>query len=83
MFYSPTKYYLLWAAIYFLIIFVFRARHIVDGKLDNLYRYFKSSGWTGDVLRKAGKRGAPLVFMLFHFVFYLIGHLLGVLCFHY
>jgi len=82
MFWSPTKYYLLWASIYFLIIFVIRAKHIVEKNYDNLYRYFKSSGWTREQLNKFGKVGAPIAFMLFHFLFYLTGHILGMLCYH-
>jgi hypothetical protein len=38
---------------------------------------------TRQILNKAGKNGAPVAFMFFHFLFYLFGHALGMICFHY
>lgn len=83
MLYHPTKAYLAWAVLYFLIIFVINAKTIVEKNYDNLFRYFASSGLTRTILKKSGKKGAPLAFMFFHFLFYLTGHLLGIICYHY
>jgi hypothetical protein len=83
MLYSPTKYYLAWAAVYFLIIFVIRAKYIVEQNYDNLYRYFRHQAWSKAIFDKTGKKGAPFVFMFVHFFFYLLGHILGILCFHF
>ena len=83
MVWYPILGYLGWATFYFLITFVINAKRIVERNYDNSYRYFARSKKLRAILMTMGKAGAPFIFHFCHFLFFLLGHGLGLLCFHY
>lgn len=78
----PYAWYLVWALGYYLINFVIKRKQIREKEYGTLYRYFQKIQWSSKILKKAGPRLAPLVFMLYHCAFFSISHIFA-LCAYY
>ena len=83
MIFIPICGYLTWASIYYLVIFGISAKKIRERKYDNLYRHFATKEFFKKTLKDLNKWYWPFVFIAGHFCFFLVGHILGLLCFQF
>lgn len=74
----PFGFYLLWATLYYLFMFVIKEKKIREQQYRTLYVKFSEYEWSGSLMRKVGPTWSPFFFMCFHAAFFTIGHLLAI-----
>lgn len=82
MFVYPISLYLVWAAVYYLINFVIAEELIRKKNYDTTYMYFSRKGWVKAIFNKFGDALAPIIFICCHFGFFLLTHLVAILCYY-
>ena len=82
----PLLFYFSWVSIYFSINFVVAKERIRKRKYETLYGMYLAQTWSKKILdnfdAKWGIYGGPIIFMVFHFCFFLTGHFFAVICFY-
>lgn len=76
MYVYPIVMYFMWAIVYYLINFVIKEEKIRSNKYDTSYMYFGRKKWLSSNM-------TPKLFMIFHFIYFLLTLNMAVLCFHY
>jgi hypothetical protein len=82
MLYNPVKIYFIWFVIYALINFVIAAESVKKHNFDSTYKYFKRKSWVQKLMNKIGPNIGPAIFLAFHFTYFLITLLYGIIQFH-
>ena len=76
----PIAVYLLWAMIYYCILFIIRKKKLKEQQYYTLFTHFKFHiKWSAKILKKAGRKWAPFVFICYHFAFFLISHVFALI----
>ena len=83
MYVVPVSLYVFWSLCYGFLNFIWAAEKIKKHNYANLFLYFKEIEGVKGVLDKVGPTFAPLVFLLGHFFFFMICHVVAVLQFHF
>lgn len=78
----PFAFYAFWASFYFIFNFIIKAKKIRDKEYLTLYTYFSGMKFQGKLMRKFGKKWAPILFMVYHLTFVTCTHILAVLSFY-
>lgn len=79
----PYAIYFLWAAIYYYINFVVQAKKFKEKEYLTLYYHFKAMKYPGKMLDKLGPKWAPACFMVYHWLFFSVTHILALFSFYY
>lgn len=79
----PYSYYFIWAIIYYILNFHVKEKKIREREYYTLFVYYKTKPWAKKILESAGPGFAPLVFMLFHLLFFTTCHILALFSFYY
>lgn len=82
MFVYPIVLYLIWASIYYAINFIIAADVIKKKNYDSTYMYFSRKSWAKEIFNKFGKGLEPIVFISCHFSFFLLTHIMAVVCYY-
>lgn len=72
MFFIPLGLYLLWAFLYYMKVFVISKKKIQQKNYETMYIYYHNQPGARRILEKFGQSFAPIVFMCFHIVFFII-----------
>lgn len=78
----PYAWYFVWAFLYYLVNFQFKAKKIHEQQYSTLYGYFQKIKWSGKILKKAGPKCAPFVFMTYHCGFFTVSHCIALIAFY-
>ncbi|CAI2367403.1 unnamed protein product [Moneuplotes crassus] len=79
---NAFQYYIIWAVVYFLILFVVKRRRIKERNYDTLFIYLSNNDKGARKLwYSKGKKFAPFFYMLTHMVIFLSLTCLSFLCF--
>jgi len=79
----PIFVYFCWAVVYYLINFVISDEIIKKKNYDTTYMYFGRMKWAANIFKKVGPSLSPLVFIICHFLFFLLTHFVAILCYYY
>ena len=79
MIWNPVKLYLYWFVIYAFFNFVIAAESVKKNNYDSTYKYFKRKSWVRNLIDKIGPKLGPLIFLAFHFTYFLITLLYAII----
>jgi hypothetical protein len=79
MIYNPCKFYIGWFIIYALLNFVIAAESIRKMNYDSTYKYWKRKPYIKKFMDKTGEVAGPLLFLAFHFSYFIITLMYAVL----
>lgn len=78
----PYVGYFIWAFLYYIVNFVVKEKKIRDREYKTLYGYFYNIKWSNKILKRAGPKIAPFVFMAYHCGFFTVSHCIALACFY-
>ena len=77
-YYGPLKIYFSWLLFYGVVKFVFFGKLVMSGQWDSTFGYFAKQNWVQAIYKVAGVL-TPIVFLLSHFIYYIVMHTFAVL----
>ena len=81
LFVIPFVLYLVWALFYWLVVFVMRSQRIKDRNYETMYIYYMNQPKCAAMFSKFGPRFAPVVFMNFHVLFFVVTSVVALLAY--
>lgn len=79
----PYAWYLVWAILYYIFNFVIKRKKIRKEGYSTLYKKFQNNiKWSSKILKKAGPKWSPLVFMLYHCGFFTVSHIIALMAYY-
>ncbi len=81
IFLIPFALYLMWAALYYLKVFVISSSKIKEKNYETMYVYYENQNWAKKILHTFGSRYAQLVFMSFHVAFFIVSSIFAIVAY--
>ena len=81
----PYIFYFIWAILYYIFNFIVKEKRIREREYFTLYTYYQTVQWTKTFITKNGleKIPSPLMFMIFHFIYFSISHIFALLAYYF